>query len=111
MEAKNVFPELATVPDNRIEFYVTATMSGAKARVRVSPSAWAAATARLLRGEVIDVEVDGESEAPPQYLDVPHMTEKARSAPCSRSHSRESSPAPSNTSDSNGGWWNKHFGS
>ncbi|KDQ27624.1 hypothetical protein PLEOSDRAFT_158498 [Pleurotus ostreatus PC15] len=119
-EARKVFPELVAIPDDRIGFYITATLGHSKAQVRVSESAWCAAIARLLRGEVVDVRVVEADVSisidPPRYLEVPDTKEtssdfynanndirESRSAPSSRSPSRQASP--SGRIRSHRSWW------
>ncbi|KAF4598123.1 hypothetical protein EYR38_006519 [Pleurotus pulmonarius] len=119
-EARKVFPELGAIPDDRIGFYITATLGQSKQQVRVSESAWCAAIARLLRGEVVDVRVvEGDislSIEPPQYLEVPDTKEasefyntnndirESRSAPSSRSPSRQPSPSSGRMRERRS-WW------
>ncbi|KAL0955984.1 hypothetical protein HGRIS_002163 [Hohenbuehelia grisea] len=124
-EARKVFPELLNIPNERINFYITATMSGTRTQVRISESAWAPAIARLLRGEVVDIVVDRKPEtmdmrqlqdAPPMYLDVPDSKEAmeyrmSRSCPGSRVQSRQSSPSArsvKSTDKSSRSWWQLH---
>ncbi|RDB25429.1 hypothetical protein Hypma_007551 [Hypsizygus marmoreus] len=116
--AQKEFPEeLANVSRNRISFTIMANMNGERKVVRISESAWVAAVARLLRGEVIDVQVRplapsaDSKELPPQYLDVPHIhvcPHHPLSAPSSpRNRSRDISPTPSSKSDKGRSWFGK----
>ncbi|KAG6861161.1 hypothetical protein C0995_003170 [Termitomyces sp. Mi166 len=96
--AQKEFPdELAELERSRISFHISAKMNGHSQSVRISASAWPAAVARLLRGEVIDVcvrpplAIDSDSKyaAPPQYLEVPqsHYSVSVPSSPLRRSPS------------------------
>ncbi|KAF9039489.1 hypothetical protein BDZ89DRAFT_1156942 [Hymenopellis radicata] len=97
------FPILSEVDRERLTLSTHATMNGARRTVRISESGWAPTSAKLLRGEVIDVTLkppvnglksrSAESlvDAPPQYLEVPDVKMGYYSAPVSRA----SSPAPS----------------
>lgn len=99
--AQKEFPELSHISRDLIEFSVSAHMGGGKQHVRISESAWAATVARLLRGEIIQVDIRSDptllKDAPPIYLEVPQETDGTKrhshSTPSSRSHSRAPSPA------------------
>ncbi|KAF9006360.1 hypothetical protein BDZ89DRAFT_1025669 [Hymenopellis radicata] len=73
------FPILSEVDRERLTLSTHATMNGARRTVRISESGWAPTSAKLLRGEVIDVTLkpprSAESlvDAPPQYLEVPDV--------------------------------------
>jgi hypothetical protein len=91
--AKKEFPdELGHILRERIGFTVAIkTSRGDQRTVRISESAWAPAVARLLRGDVIDIEVQGsKEEPPPHYLDVPSSKASLRSRSPSRSPSPKS---------------------
>ena len=51
---------------------VSAQVGGEKKYIRISESAWVAAVAGLLRGEVVKIQVDPEDRKDylPQYRDV-----------------------------------------
>lgn len=99
--AQKEFPDkLANVARDRIYFTIQASMNGARRTVRVSESAWTSTVSRMLRGEVLDIQLQDEkpsADAPPQYLDVPKLQDaeerKSRSAPSSPPSSRRSSPS------------------
>lgn len=115
--AQKEFPVLQTVSSSNITFTITASMGGHKHTVRISESAWSPTIARVLRGEVIDIVVGGDSEKlgilpmtshrrisdaaadpPPRYLVVPgHEPERSRHVRVTKSNpnSRRSSPSPS----------------
>jgi len=99
------FPELASIPRNRISFNTLATFTsrGETRAVRISESAWPAAVARQLRGAILDILVapdpnakeEEKDLAPPQYLEIPVSIErKSRSTPSSPASSRHPSPSP-----------------
>jgi hypothetical protein len=104
MALKEFADELTGIPKHRIRFSLQATMNGNRRRVRISESAWPSAVSRLLRGEVIDIEVveertKDEKDSPPRYLEVPDIKvndvsisegRRTKSAPSSR----QSSPFP-----------------
>jgi hypothetical protein len=100
--AQKEFPEkLSHVSRDRIIFMITATMNGTRRPVRISDSAWPAIVTRLVRGEIVGIEVAEprklSAEAPPRYLEVPDAKDAtdsrlSRSSPSSRSNSRQSSP-------------------
>ncbi|KAG6809303.1 hypothetical protein H0H92_000761, partial [Tricholoma furcatifolium] len=55
---KEFSEELEGVPRDRISFVVAARLNNNERQsVRISESAWQAAVARLLRGEVVDIQV------------------------------------------------------
>ncbi|KAK7045645.1 hypothetical protein VNI00_007478 [Paramarasmius palmivorus] len=93
------FPEdLAGVPAHRIRLNVSATMGGEKKHVRISESAWPSTVKRMIRGEVVDVEIapDGkETPPPPMYLEVPDDSLSSSGYSKSVPGSRASSPTPS----------------
>ncbi|KAF8891745.1 hypothetical protein BD779DRAFT_1468676 [Infundibulicybe gibba] len=103
--AQKEFPEdLSQISRDRISFYILATMEGQKRAIRVSESAWPAASAGLRRTEIIDILVrPNVKEAPPQYLEVPQSKEGSlplssekifpHSAPSSQAGSRAPSPS------------------
>jgi len=75
--AQKEYPdELSQVPRERIAFSKAATVSGQRHVVRISESAWVGAVSRLLRGEVIDIQVRSPphtvvlKDEPPQYLET-----------------------------------------
>lgn len=112
--AQKEFPELSHISRDHIEFTILASMGGERRMVRISESAWPAAVARLLRAEIIDINVrqDDSKEPPPLYLAVPQLTEgvhrKSLSAPSSpRSHSRSSSPSGRSEKGSSRHWFSK----
>ena len=93
---KEFAEELSEVSRDRISFNISAPVNGERRSVRISESAWPAAVARLLRGEVIDIHLRPLplKDQPPQYLEVPDPTSQlSRSSPPSRTHSREGSPS------------------
>lgn len=94
---KEFAEELSEVSRDRISFNISAPVNGERRSVRISESAWPAAVARLLRGEVIDIHVRPlpAKDQPPQYLEVPldSASRMSRSSPPSRTHARESSPS------------------
>jgi len=111
---KEFSDELSQVSRDRISFTIVATMNGERRAVRISESAWVAAVARLLRGEVIDIQVRpppqsaDSKDQPPQYLEVPQLPRMYRSTPPSPNSSR--SPSPSSRSDrgSSRPWFGRH---
>ncbi|KAG7449631.1 uncharacterized protein BT62DRAFT_597588 [Guyanagaster necrorhizus] len=117
--AQKEFAQLVEVDRHRIVFTTQATVAGIRTSVRISASAWASTVSRMLRGEVIDVEIAEakKEDEPPQYLEVPEAKEDYarcyRSAPSSRSNSRtrQSSPTPSLNSGekSRRTWFTRHF--
>ncbi|ESK93629.1 hypothetical protein Moror_1527 [Moniliophthora roreri MCA 2997] len=92
------FPEdLAGIPIHRIRLKVSATMGREKKYVRISESAWPSTVKRMVRGEVVDVEVAPEKgylPPPPSYLEVPDELSSRRESK-SMPPSRTSSPTPS----------------
>jgi hypothetical protein len=81
---------------------ITAKMNGTRRPVRISESAWPATVARLVRGEIVDIEVAEPrklaAEAP-RYLEVPDAKDSdvadsrlPRSPPSPLSNLRQSSP-------------------
>jgi hypothetical protein len=120
--AQKEFPEeLSDVSRDRISFNISATMGGERRAIRISESAWVAAVARLLRGEVIDVTVkplpkspkssDAKDIEPPQYLEVPQpvsQSRASRSTPASPAHSRQTSPSGQSEKGSSRSWFGKH---
>lgn len=117
--AQKEFVELYGVDRHHIVFTTHATVAGTRTSVRISAGAWASTVSRMLRGEVIDVDImeDKKQDEPPQYLEVPDSKEGdymrwSRSAPASRSNSRtrQSSPTPSlNGGEKRRTWFTKHF--
>lgn len=110
--AQKEFPEdLGNVPRHRIIFTIQATMNGTKRAVRISESAWTSTVSRMLRGEVIDIEVvdDRKTDPPPRYLEVPDSKEipeysrRTRSTPSSRASS------PAGRSERNSKSWFGRF--
>jgi hypothetical protein len=101
MALKEFADELTGIPKHRIRLSLQATVNGNRRRVRISESAWPSAVSRLLRGEVIDIEVveertKEEKDAPPRYLEVPDIkvndmsisdNRRSKSAPSSRQSS------------------------
>jgi len=117
--AQKEFIELFGVDRHQIVFTTQATVAGTRTAVRISASAWASTVSRMLRGEVIDVDIveDKKQDEPPQYLEVPDSKEGdyarwSHSAPASRSNSRtrQSSPTPSlSGGEKRRSWFSKHF--
>ncbi|KAK0486013.1 hypothetical protein IW261DRAFT_1559445 [Armillaria novae-zelandiae] len=116
--AQKEFVELYGVDRHQIVFTTQATVAGTRTSVRISASAWPSTVSRMLRGEVIDVDVveDKKQDEPPQYLEVPDSKERdytwSRSAPTSRSNSRtrQSSPPTSlNDGEKRRSWFSKRF--
>jgi len=77
--AQREFPEeLRHIPRNRISLGIQATLAGVRRSVRISESAWAPTAARLLRGQVVDVQVrpaaslDHKAQLP-KYSEVPEL--------------------------------------
>jgi hypothetical protein len=103
MALKEFADELTGIPKHRIRFSLQATMNGNRRRVRISESAWPSAVSRLLRGEVIDIEVveermKGEKDEPPRYLEVPDI--KVNDMSISDRDGRRSKSAPSSRQSS-----------
>ncbi|KIY63225.1 hypothetical protein CYLTODRAFT_146047 [Cylindrobasidium torrendii FP15055 ss-10] len=63
--AQTEYPELSATPKEKIMFKIEASMNGKRQPVRISRSAWASTLGKMLRGEVIDIEVF--DDRPPQY--------------------------------------------
>jgi len=114
---KEFSEELSEVSRDRISFNISAPVNGERRPVRVSESAWPAAVARLLRGEVIDIQVRplprsaDTKEHPPQYLEIPDTFNSSRlsqsSPPSPHSHSREPSPSRRSEKGSSISWFRK----
>ncbi|KAL1723745.1 hypothetical protein EV715DRAFT_285810 [Schizophyllum commune] len=86
------YPELATVPRELISFHTMANMDGQRRAIRIGRTAWPRAMDKLMRGEVVDIIVrwqDVKGASPPQYLEVPGV---------SNARSRSPSPTPSERS-------------
>ncbi|KAK7444260.1 hypothetical protein VKT23_015270 [Stygiomarasmius scandens] len=64
--------ELGPIPRHRITFTIQATMNGNRKTVRVSESAWERTVSRMVRGEVVAIEIlpwpEDTAEAPPKYI-------------------------------------------
>jgi len=111
---KEFSDELSQVSRDRISFTIVATMNGERRAVRISESAWVAAVARLLRGEVIDIQVRPQPQSadskdlPPQYLEVPQLSRMSYSTPPSRNGSRSSSPSSRSDRGSSRSWFGKY---
>ncbi|KAF8222654.1 hypothetical protein L208DRAFT_1321397 [Tricholoma matsutake] len=107
---KEFAEELSEVSRNRISFNISAPVNGERRSVRISESAWPAAVARLLRGEVINIQVRPLplKDQPPQYLEVPDRDSRlSRSSPPSRTHSREASPSCGSEKGSSRSWFGR----
>ncbi|KAK0212629.1 hypothetical protein DFS33DRAFT_1377106 [Desarmillaria ectypa] len=118
--AQKEFVELLGVSRHQIVFTTQATVAGIRTSVRISASAWASTVSRMLRGEVIDVDIveDKKQDEPPRYLEVPDNKEGdyrrwSRSAPSSRSNSRTRQPSPTPSLNdgekSRRSWFGRHF--
>jgi len=117
--AQKEFPdELSRIDRDRISFTVAANIGQEKRTIRISESAWVAAVARLLRGEVIDIQIHPPSkgtagkDAPPQYLEVPDSKEGLElplpSRPTRSLPAKSRTPSPSGRSTkSNRSWFGK----
>ncbi|KAF5345285.1 hypothetical protein D9758_008418 [Tetrapyrgos nigripes] len=87
--------ELLDLARHRISFTIQATMNGTRRTVRISESAWEETVYKMVRGEVISIEILPEDrklvEAPPKYV--------ARPTPASESHLSMSCSENSNEGD------------
>lgn len=120
MAQKEFSEELGNVDRARIRFFIIASIHrGTEERiVRISEGAWQSAVARLLRGEIIDLELRPDPNAPkgedkngtPLLLEVPgkEAIDPARRRSFSGNPAvkpRKNSPTPSSRSATNKKWF------